>query len=61
MGRAISAVLPESRYRDSARRIAAEIATLDAAATGGDLLERLARTGRPVLRTGAVPVGAPVV
>jgi UDP:flavonoid glycosyltransferase YjiC (YdhE family) len=57
MGRAIGAVLRESRYRDNARRIAAEIATLDAAATGADLLEQLARTGRPVLRAADASVG----
>ena len=55
---AVRAVLWDSRYRLNAQRIAADIAGVDAAGTGAELVERLARTGRPVLRDTRSPAVA---
>jgi UDP:flavonoid glycosyltransferase YjiC (YdhE family) len=47
---AVRAVLDDGRYRTRAQEIAADIARTDAATTGAELIEQLARTGRPVRR-----------
>jgi MGT family glycosyltransferase len=47
---AVREALGQPRYRARAQAIAAEMAGYDAARTGADLLEQLARTGRPVHR-----------
>ena len=44
-------VLADPSYRESAERIQAELAAKDAATTAATLLERLAETKAPVLRT----------
>ena len=48
---AVRRLLTDDTYRMNARRIAADIATYDSAGIASELVERLARTGRPVLRT----------
>jgi UDP:flavonoid glycosyltransferase YjiC (YdhE family) len=51
VGAAVRTVLAEgSPHRAAAERVAAEMRTHDAARESADLLERLATTGRPVLR-----------
>jgi UDP:flavonoid glycosyltransferase YjiC (YdhE family) len=57
---AVSRVLHEPSYGDNARRIAADIASCDAPTTGAELIEELARTGRPVLRDAPAPVSVSV-
>lgn len=47
---AVRRVLAEPSFRDAAERVRTESAAHDAAEEGADLLERLAATGRPVLR-----------
>jgi MGT family glycosyltransferase len=47
---AVGTVLADGRYRANARRIRAELARHDGPAEAAALLERLAATGRPVLR-----------
>ncbi len=47
---ALRRVLSEASFGANARRIAADIAATDAPDRGAELLEELARTGRPVLR-----------
>ena len=54
---AVREALDQPRYRRRAQAIAAEMADYDAARTGADLLEQIARTGRPVL-VGARPLPA---
>jgi UDP:flavonoid glycosyltransferase YjiC (YdhE family) len=46
---AVREALEQPRYRERAQAIAAEMAGYDAARMGADLLEQLARTGRPVV------------
>jgi UDP:flavonoid glycosyltransferase YjiC (YdhE family) len=48
---AVRAVLADPRYRERARALASEYARYDAVANGVGLLERLAATGRTVLRS----------
>lgn len=55
---AVSRVLREPSYGNNARRIAADIASCDAPTTGAELIEELARTGRPVRRDAPVSVSA---
>jgi UDP:flavonoid glycosyltransferase YjiC (YdhE family) len=50
---AVDEILADPGYRERARRVAAEFAAADGPATAAGLLERLAATGSPVLRTGA--------
>lgn len=50
VGGAVRKVLDHPGYRESARRIQAELAAKDAATEAAVLLERLAETGAPVLR-----------
>lgn len=50
MGDAVRKVLDHPSYRDSARRIQAELAAKDAATEAAILLERLAETKARVLR-----------
>jgi MGT family glycosyltransferase len=50
VGEAVRKVLNDPSYRDSARRIQAELAAKDAATEAATLLERLAETKAPVLR-----------
>jgi hypothetical protein len=49
----VRALLDDQRYRTGAQALQAEYARYDAIALGVDLLERLAATGRPVLRNEA--------
>ncbi len=51
LGQAVRTVLHQKRYRDRARSIGASLAELDGPQLGAELLEQLASTGRPVLRT----------
>ena len=51
VGEAVRKVLGDPSYRDSARRIQAELAAKDAATEAATLLERLADTKAPVLRS----------
>lgn len=53
---AVRGVLDEPRYRDNARRIAADMAGHDAPTEAAVLLERLAATGAPVTRSGLTAV-----
>jgi UDP:flavonoid glycosyltransferase YjiC (YdhE family) len=55
---AVSRVLHKPSYGDNARRIAADIARCDAPTTGAELIEELARTGRPVWRDTPAPAPA---
>ena len=48
--RAVRAALSDPRYREAARRIQGDYAAHSAPAEAASLLERLASTGRPVLR-----------
>ena len=48
---AVRSILADPKYRENARRIQAELATKDAAAEAATLLERLAETQAPVLRS----------
>ena len=52
---AVRALLGNSEYRQRAQALAAEYRQYDAVATGADLVERLAATGRAVLRSDPVP------
>lgn len=52
---AVRALLADPRYRERARALQAEYARYDAVARGVALIERLAATGRPVLREEAMP------
>jgi MGT family glycosyltransferase len=52
---AVRAVLDEPGYRRAAERLRDDMARYDAVATAADLLERLAATGRPVLRDKPAP------
>jgi UDP:flavonoid glycosyltransferase YjiC (YdhE family) len=54
---AVRAVLVDGRYRQRARTLQAEYARYDAVARGVALLERLAATGKPVLRENAAEQG----
>jgi UDP:flavonoid glycosyltransferase YjiC (YdhE family) len=54
---AVRTVLADPRYRQRAQALQAEYARYDAVATGVQLLEQLAATGRPALRSD-VPVPA---
>jgi UDP:flavonoid glycosyltransferase YjiC (YdhE family) len=47
---AVRSVIRESRYKNRARAISQEMARYRAPCAGAELLERLARTGRPVTR-----------
>jgi UDP:flavonoid glycosyltransferase YjiC (YdhE family) len=49
----VARVLAEPSYRVAAERIRDEMAPHDAGREGAALLERIARTGRPVLRHGS--------
>lgn len=51
VGDAVRTILADPAYREGARRIEAELAAKDAATEAADLLERLAETRSPVLRT----------
>lgn len=48
---AVRTVMGDGRFRESAKRIAGELARYNAAQTGAALLEQLAATRQPVLRT----------
>jgi MGT family glycosyltransferase len=48
---AVRRLLTDDTYRMNARRIATDIASYDSAGIASELVEQLARTGRPVLRT----------
>ncbi|MET0863580.1 MAG: nucleotide disphospho-sugar-binding domain-containing protein, partial [Nakamurella sp.] len=52
----VNRVLTDPSYRVSAGRLRAEMAEHDAGREGADLLERLAATGRPVLRGTAASI-----
>lgn len=56
----VARALDDSSYRLAAQRVRDEMAAHDAGREGADLLERLAATGRPVLRTDAQPAAARV-
>jgi MGT family glycosyltransferase len=49
---AVRQLLTDNTYRMNAQRLAADIATYDAPGIASELVEQLARTGRPVLRNG---------
>lgn len=51
VGDAVRTILADPSYRENARRIQAELSAKDAPAEAADLLERLAETRAPVLRT----------
>jgi UDP:flavonoid glycosyltransferase YjiC (YdhE family) len=51
--RGVLRVLEVATYRAAARRIQADFARYDQQAEAAQLLERLAETGRPILRTPA--------
>jgi UDP:flavonoid glycosyltransferase YjiC (YdhE family) len=47
---AVRALLDDQRYRERAQALQAEYARYDAVTLGANLIERLAATGRPILR-----------